>query len=852
MKLLVLMFAMVMTFTMSSAQEQGPVPKLSQQISKYFGYYPNEKGFIVTDKNLYKPGENIWFRVFVSDRNNQLPTTDANKLYVGLFDKTGAAIQKDIYKLQQGSASGNLLIPEELTDDYYFLVAYTSAQIFPDQVAVIPVKIESHYGNKWVAETTFKDSISSPGIGNEMFVSLREYSGSLLKNQLLKYELRNGSEILAKDKVKTDDTGKATIRFTIPEKTNGEPFICELSGVKENWVKEIFLPTTIDPVVVKFFPEGGSLVGGVSTRVGFTAFNKWGIPVEIEGSVLNAQGAKLATAKTIITGLGVFPLTNPAQQQLRLLITSGIGRNQSFELPAPGASQPAFSVSRVDTGFIYSNLVFPDGQKHVVALMATHGNVVYWAGEIEINGSARVKIPAEKLPQGINLLSVFSMDGNLLAERMVFIKSRQGLRVDVLPEKSTLEQGGKMKVKVKLTDENNQPVSGNISISVADQFRRDERPRTLNDYFTIDSETEIPFSAFSQSFDYGNSSLMDVFMITNKIKGFDWTIIRQFKAEGDLNANMANFKIAGYVTDKSGQRISKAKVSLVNKNNMQLFSGTTNSDGTFSFPNLSLSNLGDFTAKATDADGKRELTINFLKNLEGQIAAKIAGSWMKYHLLNGEKQASLNYIKANDDLFPKVPKPVQNNHGVESQQKLLSSSTNLLDVLKTIRPFKLINNQVVFFGSENSLMYQSGALIVVDGQQMGTDVSVINNLSPTDVDHINVSTNPVDIQRYTGLNSVGLIEIWLKRAKIAEAKNERRKYNGEYRVPDLFPAWPANSRKDNRTTLLWIPEQAVDSSGQFEFTVNSGKVLSDFEICVQGISNTGVMGSGSGKITVVK
>jgi hypothetical protein len=55
-----------------------------------------------------------------------------------------------------------------------------------------------------------------------------------------------------------------------------------------------------------------------------------------------------------------------------------------------------------------------------------------------------------------------------------------------------------------------------------------------------------------------------------------------------------------------------------------------------------------------------------------------------------------------------------------------------------------------------------------------------------------------------------------------------------------------------RTTLLWVPNQQVDQSGQFEFEVTAGKVISDFVIEVQGMTPDGRMGSGNASFSVTK
>jgi len=858
MKSLISLFSMVLFVSFLSAQEQSPIPKISQQISTYFSYYPREKVFLSTDKQLYRPGETIWFRSFVSNGDNLLSSEENSKIYVGLYDKMGSALKKDVYKLEAGSAFGDLLIPEKLDDTNYFLVAYTSVQSSQDQIAIIPLKIESQYSNQWVVDAVAKDSVSISGKSNELFVILRDFSGEMQKNEPLRFEIRNGSEVIAKDKVKTDEAGKATILFTIPNKTNGEPFICRLSDSREEWSHDIFLPTNLDPVVIQFFPEGGNLIAGVPTRVGFTAFNKWGIPVNIDGSLANAQGEKVAPVKTVSKGLGMYSISIPEQQQYRLIVSGTEGQNQSFDLPMPLKDGLALSVTKTDAEFIYSNLTFPDKQKHPVALTVTHGNNVYWAADMEINGTGRLKIPVEKLSRGINLLSVYSKEGNLLANRIVYKDSSQKLKIAVQPGQTALHSGEKMKVKALLTNENNQPVAGNISVSVSDKFRNEGNANKIADYLMIESELETPFSLIPNSFrdKVGNSAFTDVFLIANKLKGFNWENINKFRPENVSVANVENFKISGFVTDKSGAKVGKAKVTLTEEKTGKKYTAATNAEGIFLFPELKMGDLNKFIAKALDADGKAVLNINLIKNLEGQIAVNISEVIQKYNLLNKEIVANDAYFSNNEWLFSKAPKAVKaNTQSFENQRRMFSSASSILDVIKTIKQYKIVNNQIVFLGSENSLNYQGGALIVLDGQQLGTDISAISNISPADVDHINVSTNPMDIQRYTGLNSVGVIEIFQKKAKtveVAQKKSSSDKYDGEFKVPTPFVSEIGNLKKDNRTTLVWIPEQKVDASGQFEFTVSAGRVLSDFVIEVQGITLDGVMGTGTSAFSVVK
>jgi len=858
MKTLTLFFIGLWIGMAVSAQEKGPIPQISQQLSEYFGYYPREKVFITTDKSQYKPGETVWFRAFVTNGNNLPVTKESRELYTKLYDYKGEAVLHEIYKLENGSAHGDFMIPKNLAKGNYLLVAFTMANISPEEISYTILHIDPLYSDGLVAEVRARDSISISGKQNELYLVLHDRMGEVQKRTSLRFQILNGKEIVEKGKVKTDDDGKAAIPFTLPAKTNGEPFICAISDNNSNWTQEVFLPSNLDPVVLEFFPEGGNLITGTASKVGFTAFNKWGMPVEVEGSLIDQAGKSLSFVKTLSKGLGLFSLANSDKQKLKISLTGSTGQNQTFEIPESIEDGMALSIVKMDVEFISVNLIFGDKQKHSISLIVNQGSNIYWAADMEINGMGRIKIPTENLPSGINQLSVFSVEGKLLAHRIVFTDKKQELKIAVTPEKNKLKVDEKMKVKVAMNSENGLPTAGNVCISVSDRYRKQLIGSHIDEGLVFDADLENPTSCFQETLKNKilNSVLMDIYLIANHTKGFDWNRIMQFKAESATESNSGTSGISGIVSDKNGNKVNNAKVILVNSKNKQEYTSNTNGDGRFSFPNLNEGNTDDYSAKAIDNEGKRELEVVLNNKLTERISDFAAKTILKYNLSGNEKFGQENYFQSNPDLISKTPKaikPISNTY--ENQRKMLETATSLLDVIKATKAYRIANNQIVFLGFENSINYQGGALIVVDGQQLGTDVSVISNIAPTDVDHIFISTNPMDIQRYTGLNSVGLIEIFTKKTRLTDPFPEEQiksnKYDGIFRVPNEFRVPNSKSGK-NQTTLSWIPDQLINEAGQFEFTIPAGQVISDFEIEVQGITPDGRVGVGKASFSVVK
>lgn len=124
------------------------------------------------------------------------------------------------------------------------------------------------------------------------------------------------------------------------------------------------------------------------------------------------------------------------------------------------------------------------------------------------------------------------------------------------------------------------------------------------------------------------------------------------------------------------------------------------------------------------------------------------------------------------------------------------------------------------------LLDQDGALIIVDGIKMGTDVELLNNIPLPDVARITASTNVLDIQRYSAMNSVGIIEIFMK-------KNNDFVKNEE------------TSAKSKSSTLFWGPDIITDSSGKASISFFNNDKSAEVIISVDGIAANGLYGSSS-------
>ncbi len=161
-----------------------------------------------------------------------------------------------------------------------------------------------------------------------------------------------------------------------------------------------------------------------------------------------------------------------------------------------------------------------------------------------------------------------------------------------------------------------------------------------------------------------------------------------------------------------------------------------------------------------------------------------------------------------------------------------------------IKPYRLEGDRIIFPGGTNSLNAQDGALIVIDGQKVGTSSSILQAINPNDVASVNVSTSPVDIQRHTGLNSVGVIEIETKRGTIDQeattpTEPEEQLYQNGQRIPRDFWQRRAKFPETQPTTLFWSLGVHLSQLGHAEFEVATNHVIGKFLIRAELVNADG-------------
>ncbi len=100
------------------------MPHIRQALAKYYHNYPQEKVYLLFDKQSYYSSETVWFSGYVTYQSK--PTLLSNIVYAELFSDKGLVIKRAMLPVNKGVVSGEFVLPANLPAGNYYVRAYTA------------------------------------------------------------------------------------------------------------------------------------------------------------------------------------------------------------------------------------------------------------------------------------------------------------------------------------------------------------------------------------------------------------------------------------------------------------------------------------------------------------------------------------------------------------------------------------------------------------------------------------------------------------------------------------------------------------------------------------------------------
>ena len=144
--------------------------QIRSRLNAYLADYPREEIFIHSDRDEYIAGEDIWFNIYLIDRQTSKPSSHSNIAYFEILNSENRPVVQKRIRIEDGFGPGQGVIPDTLSSGVYTIRAYTSwmKNFMPQNCFSGEIKIYNALNNSSFKETKpFSGNLaSSAGSGS--------------------------------------------------------------------------------------------------------------------------------------------------------------------------------------------------------------------------------------------------------------------------------------------------------------------------------------------------------------------------------------------------------------------------------------------------------------------------------------------------------------------------------------------------------------------------------------------------------------------------------------------------------------------------------------------------------------
>lgn len=858
-----------------------------------------EKLYIQTNHVFFKPGEQLYFKLYLVKAKDQTPSQVSGTAYVEVINPAGNVLQKLNYKVADGYTEGSYDFDEQAVGGVYKIRAYTNWMR------------NENDSNYFVKEITVQKLIAPRvlmkldfprkgyGAGDEVMAdySIRNLDDQPIRNYETRFTVSIAGQVIQTNTFRTDAQGKAKVTFRLPAHLNSNDGLLNITIHYYSYTEAISrsIPIVLNKIDLQFMPEGGTLVAGIPTNVAFKAVNENGKPADIKGEVWDDSGHKIAVFESYHFGMGKFVFTPQPGKKYAARIISPVNTTQQFSLPQPATNGVVMNISK------RNNKVFirlTASQKTDVKLVGQTKNSTYYQQTVSLSkGEQLIEVNPQLFPAGISQFTLYSAANVPLAERLLFLNEDKVLQVKISADKDKYAPREKVIFHIKTLDENNRPVPANLSLSVIDDklwSLADDKQDHILSWLLMSSElkgkTEEPQFYFKKD-EVKAVPALDLVMLTHGYRYFDYIEYVQQEGKLQFTPDQPNL-LSGIVLNDKKLPVPSVVYLVDAAGGDKVVEATTNGDGKFLFHEVVPDKHYYLIARSKRL--KEKVTVTILQNsityipvpstlarrftADGKVIPELMDiRYVKKELPERKDQNMAFFQKQN---FP-VLRQVQGNleevvvtgFGTERKRSVTGSvawvsardlmTANNMDAMLNGRVAGLQVTQLANPGSAaqikirgvSSLTAATQPLVVMNGIPMDKfDLS----MNPNDIESITILKDAAATAVYGCMAANGVIMIESKRGR-NEKININLSKSYQYASQHYYAGGTATAvarkfyapvyttpetteRNDFRETIYWNPVVQTDNDGNASVEFYNSDATTTFRAIAEGIGYNGKIG----------
>jgi hypothetical protein len=470
---LVVPVCVLLLFSVSTIAQRTPMQNDDIAEKLKLNRWKNESPtlFIHFDKNIYTNNEQVWFTGYLFKvYNHQVYKT----LSIALVnDDTHAILLNDKFVISNGIILGSTTVPDSVSAGNYSFIAYTNRLLNGKPNVLFTQRITIKSASEPLFTASLNPLDTSATADQQKVMLLVNFLNATKPPETvpITYYVGNGIHPVLQGNVKTE-FGKYI--FNIPSSflsVGNNKLHVRLSYKKEVKDINIALPIPAQPAIVKFYPEGGSLVNNISSNIGWEVTTATGSALKVRAILFEDRKA-IANITTSEYGINRF-LLKPVKGHSYHVKLVGINKKDTlYDLPPAITKGPIITIANAIVNDTLIAMVKATKAEKMY-LIGHDYKQVFFASPVNIDTvSRRVKLIMNDAPKGLLQLTIVDSLGRPFAERLVFAHYNKREKLNINTDKATYNPRQKVTVKIKL-DGTKQLDSALVSFACVQQNRID-------------------------------------------------------------------------------------------------------------------------------------------------------------------------------------------------------------------------------------------------------------------------------------------------------------------------------------------------------------------------------------------
>lgn len=833
---------------------ENPIKKLFwDQIS----LFPQEKIYVQTDRARYLPGETIWFRVHLVDAVFLKQANTSRYVYVELTNPINQLVER--VKLRPDSTGcfyGRILLDDELGEGGYVLRAYTQfmQNVGEDYFFTKQVYISNPVSEK--VDVNIKYSPSGNSIKSEIYFKRNTGNETIIPEQCIIYPDGNEKEqtISFKEKI-------GRYSFGAKEMNKSRTFLLQAMIEGRKYRRYFKIPSMDKTFDVSFFPEGGYAPLATNMTMAFKAINTSGLSEEVKGQVFDEQNQLCTEFESAHLGMGTFNMHYSPGKKYYVVCTNKDNVSKRFNLPDPSDSAVSLKTVWEHNKLYVRVLKSPNFKLQPQTQLIAHIRGVPVYAEPWDETKDYLVFDNDFFSTGIVHFLLIDGNRNILSERLVFSsQSSTFAKTDIELDKGKYQARNKINMSIHITDEDEEPLSGNFSLAVVDaNGMNKDTSSTIVSTLLLSSELkgyiESPMS-YLQTDNKKSVAALDVLLMTQGWRRYDIPNLLKEKPTKDLKYPVESCEEVSGKAEGTFSALKEGNITLLAiKDTVVIGTALTkpDNDGKFTFKNLEYPEGTQYMIQSKTKSGSRNVflkidSVSHFPSLTPPVIIARKEPVMKdtvsvttnrkYSAYDGMRVYNLGEVmvtakrtpitRSDSPYYSITSSPVITAKEIEEQHILLIS--NLLDRLRVFNRKQIIPRLLILDNIPTE-GFNYSTLDVYDIQEAFVTPGIIAGImfGPRGAGGaLIIKTKRGFVQQNT-INS---------NIKIVKALGYQQPV--QFYSPVYSTELEINSSKpDYRTTIHWNPNVQVDSTGTVNISFYAADIPTQYSIVLEGISSSG-------------